>query len=261
MGNLLKIKKNAWDTSTPGAPTANTLAYGELAWDTAGKVLYIGRQTNDTPVTTETVKVVPNASSSVVGIASFNDLNFVVSAGGDVQIKTYGVARDEIALDAIDDTRLADDAVGNEHIQDNAVTLGTQTTGNYAGTITGTTNEIEVTGVAGEGTAYTIGLPNDVVIAGNLTVQGTTTTIESTEVTIDDKNIVLAHNETGNPASAAGLNGAGITIGSPSVGVAPSLTWNNSGAVDYWEFNKPVKLIIDPLYNTDSVLDFGTYSN
>jgi hypothetical protein len=261
MGNLLKIKRNAWNTITPGAPTANTLAYGELAWDTAGKVLYIGRQTDDTPVTTETVKVVPNASSSVVGIASFNNLNFVVSAGGDVQIKTYGVARDEIALDAIDGTRIADDAVDSEHIANDAVALGTQTTGNYAGTITGTANEIEVTGSAGEGTAYTIGLPNDVVISGNLTVQGQTTTVESNNVTINDKNIILAYDETGDPASALGLNGAGITLGSPTSGTAPSLTWNNSGGVDYWEFNKPVKLTIESTVDTGSVLDFGIYAN
>lgn len=261
MANTLQIKKNPWNTITPGGPTANTLSYGELAWDTAGKVLYIGRQTGTGPVTTETVKVVPNASDTVTGIASFNDLNFVVSAGGDVEIRTYGVARDEIALDAIDDTRIEDDAVGNEHIQDNAVTLGTQTTGNYAGTITGTTNEIEVTGSAGEGTAYTIGLPDDVVIAGNLTVQGTTTQIESTEVTIDDKNIVLAHNETGNPATATGLNGAGITIGSPSTGTAPSLTWINNDGTDRFQFNKPVRLTVDADTDTGSSLDFGLYSN
>jgi len=261
MANTLQIKKNAWNTTTPGGPVANTLSYGELAWDTAGKVLYIGRQTGTGPVTTETVKVVPNASDSTVGIASFDDGNFVVSAGGNVIIKTYGVDTNEINLDAVTSSRIADDAVGNEHIKVDAVTLGTQTTGNYAGTITGTTNEIEVTGSAGEGTAYTIGLPDDVVISGNLTVQGQTTTIESTEVTIDDKNIVLAHNETGSPATAAGLNGAGITIGSPSSGTAPSLTWNNSGATDYFEFNKPVKLTIENNVDTGSSLDFGIYAN
>ena len=155
MANVLQVKRNAWNTVSAGGPTANTLAFGELAWDTAGKILYIGRQT-DTNGTTETVKVVPNASSSQVGVASFNTNNFVVSSGGDVQIKTYGVARDEIALDAIDGTRIADDAVDSEHIANDAVALGTQTTGNYAALVQGTANEIEVTGSAGEGSTFTI---------------------------------------------------------------------------------------------------------
>lgn len=47
-----------------------------------------------------------------------------------------------------------------------------------------------------------------VVIAGNLQVDGTTTTINSTTVEIDDKNIVLA---AGSP-NAAAADGAGITI-------------------------------------------------
>ena len=48
-----------------------------------------------------------------------------------------------------------------------------------------------------------------VVIDGNLTVEGTTTTINSTIVSIDDLAIELANNAT----TAAGINGAGIRIG------------------------------------------------
>ena len=51
-----------------------------------------------------------------------------------------------------------------------AVTLGTSTTGNYAASVAGTANEVEVTGAAGEGTAFTIGLPDDVTIGNDLTV-------------------------------------------------------------------------------------------
>jgi len=260
MANILQIKKNAWNTVSAGAPNADTLAFGELAWDTAGKTLYIGRQT-DSSGTTETVRVMPNASSSAVGVASFSTNNFVVSAGGAVQIKDLGVATEELAADAVTSAKIADDAVDSEHIANDAVALGTQTTGNYAGTITGTTNEIEVTGSAGEGTAYTIGLPNDVTITGNLTVQGDTVTLNTGTLTVEDKNIVVAKNITADPASDAGVNGAGITIGANAS--APSLTWinNTSGVADRFEFNKPVKLTIDPTADCGSNLDFGTYVN
>ena len=49
--------------------------------------------------------------------------------------------------------------------------------------IVGTANEIET---SGSGNTVTIGLPDNVTIAGNLTVSGTTTTVNSTTVSIAD---------------------------------------------------------------------------
>ena len=48
-------------------------------------------------------------------------------------------------------------------------------------TLAGTANEVEVVESAG---TVTIGMPNDVVIAGNLTVNGTTTTVNSTTIEV-----------------------------------------------------------------------------
>lgn len=76
------------------------------------------------------------------------------------------------------------------------INLGTDTVGNYVASVSGTTNEIEVSGT-GEGAAVTIGLPNDVtignnlIVTGNLTVNGTTTTVNSTTMTVDDPIITL----------------------------------------------------------------------
>jgi len=50
-------------------------------------------------------------------------------------------------------------------------------------TIAGTANEVTT---AGSGNTVTIGLPDNVTIAGNLTVSGTTTTVNSTTVSIAD---------------------------------------------------------------------------
>jgi hypothetical protein len=55
-------------------------------------------------------------------------------------------------------------------VQADSVALGTDTTGNYVATISGTANEIEVTGSGSETAAVTIGLPNDVDIAGSITI-------------------------------------------------------------------------------------------
>ena len=98
----------------------------------------------------------------------------------------------------------------------NDVVLGTDTSGNYAASVSGTTNEIEVTGSAGEGTAFQIGLPNDVTIGndltvsndlgvagnvtidGNLTVEGGVTYISSSTVNVDDTMLKLSANNVGN---------------------------------------------------------------
>jgi hypothetical protein len=68
-----------------------------------------------------------------------------------------------------------------------------------------------------------------VKILGNLQVEGTTTTINSTTLSINDKNIVLADSA----ADASAADGAGITIN----GANATLTYAASG--DKFVFNKP----------------------
>ena len=84
-------------------------------------------------------------------------------------------------------------------------TLGTDTNGNYVATITGTANEIEVTGSGSETAAVTIGLPNDVTISGNLTVSGTTTTVNTETINLADNIILLNSNATGAPTQNSGI--------------------------------------------------------
>ena len=83
-------------------------------------------------------------------------------------------------------------------IQPNSVALATDTTGNYVSGISGTANEIEVTGSGSEDATVTIGLPNNVTISGNLTVNGTTTTTDTNELHVTDPLIKLAKDNTAN---------------------------------------------------------------
>jgi hypothetical protein len=80
----------------------------------------------------------------------------------------------------------------------NSVALGTDTTGNYVATIAGTANEVEVTGSGSENATITIGLPDNVTISGNLTVNGTTTTTDTNELHVIDPLIKLAKDNTAN---------------------------------------------------------------
>ena len=74
-----------------------------------------------------------------------------------------------------------------------------------------------------------------VVIAGNLQVDGTTTTINSTTLTVDDKNITLASGS----ANAAAASGAGFTV-DIGTGTNPAITYD--GTNDEWDFNKPLNV-------------------
>ena len=67
-----------------------------------------------------------------------------------------------------------------------------------------------------------------VVIAGNLQVDGLTTTINSTTLTVDDKNIVLASGA----ANSVTADGAGISVD----GASATLTYVHAGT--NWAFNK-----------------------
>lgn len=74
-------------------------------------------------------------------------------------------------------------------------------------------------------------------ILGGLTVEGTTTTINSTTLTVDDKNIVVASGA----VDSAAADGAGLTVDTAGA----SLIYNNSTAD--WSFNRNVTIKrIDP---------------
>lgn len=99
------------------------------------------------------------------------------------------------------------------------------------------TNQITVNDIIVEGvlyssniTAASVSISGDAVITGNLTVQGTTTTVNSTAVAVSDINIVLAKDA----VTAEEANGAGFTVAGP---VTPA-TLLYSSVNDSWNFNK-----------------------
>lgn len=87
------------------------------------------------------------------------------------------------------------------------------------------------------------------VITGNLTVQGTETIINSTTLSVNDKNIVLADSA----ADSAAATGAGITVN----GANATITY--VAGTDTWDFNKPFGTLTNVLSNyTTTNLAEGT---
>ena len=91
--------------------------------------------------------------------------------------------------------------------------------------------ETTATGVAVTGNLTA----TDLTLSGNLQVNGTTTTVASSTMTVADKNIELAKGA----ANDAAADGGGITLESGDGN--KTITWTN--ATDTWDFNQNLKII------------------
>lgn len=96
-----------------------------------------------------------------------------------------------------------------------------------------------------------------VIISGDLQVDGTTTTINSTTLDVDDKNITLAKGA----VNAAAADGGGITLEGPTT--AATLLYEDTD--DSWNFNKKTtapELQIDNInINGNSIISTDTNGN
>ena len=140
--------------------------------------------------------------------------------------------------------KIPNDYITSDHVADNTITSAMLHTGftvsasNLGTTLTPTFGNITTTGYIAGPATFTIdpaGVGDNtgtVVIAGNLQVDGTTTTINSTTMTVDDLNITLASGA----ANAAAANGAGITVD----GASATITYD--GTNDEWDFNKDINI-------------------
>ena len=218
-------------TAASEADVATNLSIaGDSGTDTVNlltdTITVAGGEGIDVAVTNNTVTVsAEDASASNKGVASFDAIDFTVSAG-DVSLKaeriqdivgdmviptntengisvTYDDTAAKLNFDVSDfDVQLSGDVVGtatvtnlasiniSTTIQPNSVALGADTTGAYISTVAGTANEITVAGSGGETAAITIGLPDDVTITNNLSVGNNLTvtgdlTVNGTTTTIN----------------------------------------------------------------------------
>lgn len=102
-----------------------------------------------------------------------------------------------------------------------------------------------ITTTAGDLTLNAAG--GEVIIAGNLQVDGTTTTINSTTLTVDDKSIVLASGA----ANATAADSAGIHVDGANADIY------YEAATDTWNFNKKV---ISPNIDVTGTISTSTFS-
>jgi hypothetical protein len=183
------------------------------------------------------------------GTGSIDLLSQTVTAAGGTNIHTVASAQSVIFHMDSDVLGLSRLTVDNLELNGNSIT-STDTNGDINITPNGTGNvvmdNIVITGntIQTDGTNNTMvldpspvgdsdgGYAGNLVIRGNLTVEGVQTVVNSTTVSINDKNLLLADSA----ANAAAADGAGITVG----GASATITYD--AGTDRWDFNKSIDL-------------------
>jgi uncharacterized protein YaiE (UPF0345 family) len=194
----------------------NITSLGTIAQDT---VVFSSANANDPEVQ---IKNTTNDASGA-RLTFIKDKGAAGADGDDIGVITF--TADDAAQTLTDYGKLLVE-VGEADDSDEAGKMSLQVASSD-GTTTGLTSGLVLTGhktsdyvdvTLGSGSSSTVTIP------GNLTVSGTTTTVNSTTVNLNDHNIVL---DSGNSTSAV-VNGAGITIEGGS-GSDATFTYNTTG--------------------------------
>ena len=166
-------------------------------------------------------------ASSLTSVGTLGSLTVsgLITANGGLTIQaTDTFTFDSVALTTVqtsgesfadNDTSLMTSAAINDLIGSSGVT-----------SLTGTANEVEVDTTTGD---ITIGLPNNVTIAGNLTVNGDTTTVNTATLSVEDPLIVLASGNDAADSVDIGFYGLYDTSGSQDLYAGLFRDANDSG--------------------------------
>ena len=238
---------------------------GNSAVDLDSQVLtFAGGEGMDVTHSGQTITVAgEDATTSNKGVASFASADFNVSSGAVslVDITTSHIASGTLDTDlssvsGSDDTipsakatkayvdgaaSQATTAAQGVGTGDSPTFVNTTLTGDLKGPATFTIDPATV----GDNTGT-------LVVAGNLQVDGTTTTVNSTTLTVDDKNIELG---TVNTPSDTTADGGGITLKGAT---DKTILWDNAN--DNWSFSEHVNVVTGKEYkvNNASVLNATT---
>jgi len=214
--NTLQVKRSSTYNSNSNP---SSLAYGEVAWSNNNEKLFVGKQTasNGTtaPFHLSTLKDIVAGdgitATQTAGSGQTADNRYTIaiasSTAGDGLAHSSGVLSvtvDDSSIETNSDTlrvkatgitnAMLAGSIANAKLANSSVTVsdGSNTSAIALGgtlTFAGVTNETDVSessGTVSVGIVSNPTLTGNVTVTGNLQVDGTTTTVNSTTVTIDD---------------------------------------------------------------------------
>jgi len=183
-----------------------------------------------------------NNTGTVTSVATAGTVSGITLTGG--TITTSGTITLGGSISGLTTSNLSGTAgITNGQLANSSITIGDSTI-SLGGTDTTLTGLTDIDLTSGSKTIFdgvgantlTIGASTTTVtIAGNLTVSGITTTIDSTTVNVADKLITLAN--TGSPTTTTG-SGGGIQIETSATEAEwPELIWTNGGKLTGWSLS------------------------
>ena len=138
---------------------------------------------------------------------TLNGVDALTESGGVVTIP--GAANLTLGTGAVPSAAIQDDAVTGAKIENNPTIAGNLTVAGTS-TLTGAATLSSTLAVTGATTlSSTLAVTGNATFTGDLTVNGTTTTVNSTTLTIDDKNMELGSVASPTDTTA---DGGGITL-------------------------------------------------
>ena len=174
---------------------------------------------------TELKSTVVTSSLTSVGTLGSLTVSGLITANGGITIQ----ATDTFTFDGVALTTVQS---SGEAFADNDTSLMTSASINdriaatTVNSLTGTANEVEVDASTG---AVTVGLPNNVTISGNLTVNGDTTTVNTATLSVEDPLIILANGNNAADSVDIGFYGLYDTSGSQDLYAGLFRDANDSG--------------------------------
>lgn len=230
-------------------PTANAHAATKLYVDQAMSAVataftVAGDTGTNLTITTGSDTFTLLGGTGLTSVASATDTITINLDNTAVTAASYGNASTVATFTVDAQGRLT--AAGNSAISITASQISDKGS-NLVTSLSGTANEITVSN-SGVG-VVTIGLPsnvtigNNLVVTGDLTVQGNTTTLNTATLVVEDKNIVLSNVASPTDTTA---DGAGITI----LG-STNKTFNWVDATDAWTLSEHINLASNKVYEID----------
>ena len=245
----------------PGGTTAErgTAAAGDMRYNSDNSTIegYAGGEWKNLASGTSLKDTDGNTGIDAERTADQNEIHFFTEASGDVaHIRDNGTFEiNNLAINDLTISSLTTNGnisispngtgsvvIGKADINGGAIdgatigaasaAAGTFTTGIFADVQSGTVKANDgTTAITIANTTGRVTFGENVIVTGDLTVNGTTTSVNSTTVDITDLNITVAKGA----ANAAAANGAGITVD----GANATMLYVSSS--DTWDFNKNVK--------------------